>query len=82
MKGFLVDDIQLLKPEMANTLMTILMKQLTFAALCGQVSRKRAHEPWSASENPADAGPCRKLGRSPTGPTLSDYTPSPAKKGA
>ena len=81
-KGFLVDDIQLLTPEMANTLKTMLMKQLTSAALCGQVSRKRAHEPWSASENPADAGPCRKLGRSPTGPTLSDYTPSPAKRGA
>ena len=76
-KGFIVDDIQLLTPEQANTLKPMLIKMLYFAALAGQISRKRAREPWSPTENPADAALCRTLGRSPTGPPLPEYSPSP-----
>jgi len=32
---------------------------------------------WSPEENPAKAATCRALGRSPTGPSLPDYSPSP-----
>ena len=76
-KGFLVDDVQLLTPQQANALKLRFAKMLYFATLAGQISRKRAREPWSATENPADAATCRILGRSPTGPALPDYSPSP-----
>ena len=76
-KGFLVDDVQLLTPQQANALKLRFVKMLYFATLAGQISRKRAREPWSATENPADAATCRILGRSPTGPALPDYAPSP-----
>ena len=76
-KGVLVDDIQLLTPEEAKAIQPMFTKMLYFAALSGQIFRKRQREPWSASENPADAAPCRILGRSPTGPALPDYAPSP-----
>ena len=75
-KGFLVDDIYLLTPEQAKALKPMLIKMLYFAALSGQVSRKRGREPWSPTENPAQAAACRTLGRSPTGPPLPDYSPS------
>jgi hypothetical protein len=35
--------------------------RLRFAALAGQVSRKREHEPWSPEENPGKALTCRAL---------------------
>ena len=76
-KGFLVDDILLLTPEQAQALKPMLIKMLYFAALAGQITRKRAREPWSSTENPADAALCRTLGRSPTGPSLPDYVSSP-----
>ena len=75
-KGFLVDDVLLLTPEQAQALKPMLIKKLYFAALAGQISRKRAREPWSLTENPADAALCRTLGRSPTGPSLPDYSSS------
>ena len=75
-KGFLVDDVQLLTSQQANALKLRFVKMLYFATLAGQISRKRAREPWSATENPADAATCRILGRSPTGPALPDYAPS------
>ena len=74
-KGLLVDDILLLTPEQAKALRPMLMKMLYFAALAGQIFRKRQREPWNVTENPADAAPCRILGRSPTGPELPDYSP-------
>ena len=76
-KGFIVDDVKLLTPQEANALKPMLLKMLYFATLAGQISRKRAREPWSPTENPADAATCRILGRSPTGPALPDYAPSP-----
>ena len=76
-KSLLVDDVRFLTLEEADALEPMLVKMLYFAALAGQVSRKRAHEPWSPTENPAQAAACRTLGRSPTGPSLPDYSPSP-----
>jgi hypothetical protein len=76
-QSFLVDDVQLLPLAEADALKPMLVKMLYFGALAGQVSRKRAREPWSPQENPAQAAPCRVLGRSPTGPPLPDYSPSP-----
>ena len=76
-QSLLVDDVQLLTPAQADALKTMLVKMLYFAALAGQVSRKRAREPWSPEENPAKAAACRVLGRSPTGPSLADYSPTP-----
>ena len=76
-KSLLVDDGHLLIMEEADALKPMFAKMLYFAALAGQVSRKRAHEPWSLTENPAQAAACRRLGRSPTGPSLPDYSPSP-----
>jgi len=76
-KSVLVDDVHLLTPAQADALKPMLAKMLYFAALSGQVSRKRAREPWSPTENPAQAAACRSLGRSPTGPSLPDYSPSP-----
>ena len=73
-KGFLVDDVQLLTPQQANALKLRFVKMLYFATLAGQISRKRAREPWSPTENPAQATVCRTLGRSPTGPSLPDYS--------
>ena len=48
-----------------------------FAALAGQISRKREQGTWTAEESPAKASTCRILGRSPTGPALPDYDPFP-----
>ena len=76
-QSLLVDDVQLLTPAQADALKPMLAKMLYFAALAGQVSRKRAREPWSPEENPAKAAACRVLGRSPTGPSLPDYSPTP-----
>ena len=76
-KGLVVDDMLLLTPEEAKALKPMLIKMLYFAALAGQISRKRAREPWTPTENPADAALCRTLGRSPTGPPLPDYSSSP-----
>jgi hypothetical protein len=75
-QSLLVDDVQLLTPAQADALKPMLAKMLYFAALAGQVSRKRAREPWSPKENPAKAAACRVLGRSPTGPSLPDYSPT------
>ena len=72
-KSLLVEDVQLLGPGEAEALKPKLNKMFYFAALAGQVSRKREHEPWSPEENPAKASTCRVLGRSPTGPPLPDY---------
>jgi hypothetical protein len=44
-KSLLVDDVHLLTLEEADALKPMLVKMLYFAALAGQVSRKRAHEP-------------------------------------
>ena len=76
-KSLLVGDVQLLAPEEAEALKPMLIKMFYFAALAGQLSRKREHEPWSLAENPAKASTCRVLGRSPTGPALPDYLSSP-----
>ena len=76
-KGLLIDDVHLLSLEDANALKPMLTKMLYFAALSGQISRKREREPWSPTENPGQASACRALGRSPTGPALPDYSPSP-----
>ena len=78
-KGFLADDVQLLTPEQADALKAMLKKWMYFAALAGQISRKRERdEPWSPTENPAQAASCRSLGRSLTGPPLADYSGSTA----
>ena len=74
-QSLLVDDIQLLTTTQADALKPMFVKMLYFAALSGQVSRKRAREPWSPEENPAKTATCRALGRSPTGPSLPDYSP-------
>ena len=42
-------------------------KMLYYAALAGQLSRKRPNEMWDTEENPAKAAKCRRLCRSPTG---------------
>jgi len=73
-KSLLVDNVQHLAPDEAENLKERFSKMLYFAALAGQVSRKREHEPWSPEENPGKALTCRALGRSPTGPALPDYS--------
>jgi len=74
-KGFIADEIELLKPEEANVLKALWNQKLYFAALAGQiVSRKRDRETWSSEEHPAQAAQCRVLGKSPTGPELPDYS--------
>ena len=75
-KGFIVDDIVTLSETQANAYKPLLMKQLHFAALTGQISRKRALEQWSPTQNPAEAKSCKALGRSPSGPVLPDYADS------
>ena len=70
----LVDNVQLLTPQEAEALKPIFSKMFYFAALAGQVSRKRENEPWSPGENPAKASTCRVLSRSPTGPALPEYS--------
>ena len=72
--SLLVDDVQLLSIAQADALKPMLVKMLYFGALAGQISRKRAREPWSPGENPAQSSTCRALGRSPTGPSLPDYS--------
>ena len=76
-KSLLVDNVQLLTPQEAEALKPIFNKMFYFAALAGQVSRKREREPWSPTENPTRASACRVLGRSPTGPALPDYAHMP-----
>ena len=71
-KELLVDNVQLLTTEEAEAFKPILCKMFYFAALAGQITRKRENE-WSAEESPAKASRCRVLGRSPTGPSLPDY---------
>ena len=56
-KQLFVDDVQLLSPAEAELLKLMLVKN--FAALSGQVSRKREHDHWSPEENTAKASPCR-----------------------
>ena len=73
---FTVDDIQRLSPSEAEALKPVLLKKLYFAALIGQVSRKR-REPWTTEENPGQAFKCRTLGRSPTGADVPDYLDIP-----
>ena len=74
-KGFIADEIELLKPEEANVLKALWNQKLYFAALAGQIfSRKRDRETWSSEEHPAQAAQCRVLGKSPTGPELPDYS--------
>ena len=75
-RSLLVDDVLLLSLEQADALKPMLVKMLYFGALAGQISRKGAREPWSPQESPAKAATCRILGRSPTGPSLPDYSPS------
>ena len=74
-KSLLVDDVQLLTPAEADALKPVMLKMLYFAALGGQISRKRESESWSSEDNPAQASTCRTLGRSPTGPEVPDYSP-------
>ena len=79
-KELLVDNVQLLTMEEVEALKPILTKKLYFAALAGQISKKRQLAgqtyDWSLEENPAKALKCRVLGRSPTGPQLPDYSTS------
>ena len=75
--SLIVDNIQTLTPEQADALKPKIKTMLYFAALAGQISRKRQHEPWSPDENPSKALTCRTLGRSPTGPTLPEYAFKP-----
>ena len=79
-KELLVDNVQLLTMEEVEALKPILTKKLYFAALAGQISKKRQLAgqtyDWSLDENPAKASKCRVLGRSPTGPQLPDYSTS------
>ena len=63
-KSWLADDVQLLTSTEAEALKPMLSKRLYFAALPGQISRKKLREPWSPDENPAKAMSCRVLGRS------------------
>ena len=73
-KGFIADEIELVKPEEANVLKGLWNQKLYYAALAGQIfSRKRDRETWSSEEHPAQAAQCRTLGRSPTGPELPGY---------
>ena len=72
-KELLVDNVQLLTTDESDAFKPILIKMLYFAALAGQMSRKRENE-WSPDESPAKASTCRVLGRSPTGPPLPDYS--------
>ena len=78
-KSLIVDDVQLLSPQQANAMKPMFLKSFLFGALAGQISNKRAHVSWSCDENPAAPTRCRTLGRSPTGPALPDYAPSPTK---
>ena len=80
--SLLADDVQLLTPEEADALLPMYKKMLYYAALAGQLSRKRPNEMWDTEENPAKAAKCRRLCRSPTGAPLPDYVPSPQKSGA
>ena len=73
-KMLLVDNVQLLTPEDAASLKDKFSKLFYFAALAGQVSRKRDREPWGLEDNPAKASTCRNLSRSPTGPPRPDYS--------
>ena len=72
-KSLLVEDVQLLAPAEAEALKIKLNKMFYFAALAGQVSQKREHEPRSPEENPAKDSTCWVLGRSPAGLALPDY---------
>ena len=72
-KELVVDNVHLLTAEESGAFKPILFKMLYFAALAGQMSRKREIE-WSPDESPAKASTCRALGRSPTGPPLPDYS--------
>ena len=76
-KSLLVDNVHLLTPEDALVFKARLNEFLYFAALAGQISRKREREPWSPAANPGKAYACKALGRSPTGPALPDYASSP-----
>ena len=58
-KSVLVDDVHLLTLAQADALKPMLLKMLYFAALSGQISRKREREPWSPAENPGQASACR-----------------------
>ena len=75
--SLLVDNVQHLTPDEADNLKNRLSQMRYFAALAGQVSRKREREPWSPEENPGQALPCRSLGRCPTGPPLPGYSSPP-----
>ena len=75
--SLIVDNIQTLTPEQADALKPKINTMLYFAALAGQISRKRQQEPWSLDENPSKVLTCRTLGRSPTGPALPDYASKP-----
>ena len=72
-KELLIDNVHLLTPQETDAIKPIFLTMLYFAALAGQMSRKREIE-WSPDENPAKASTCRVLGRSPTGPSLPDYS--------
>ena len=72
-KELLVDNVQLLTTEEAEAFKPILYKMFYFAALAGQITRNKENE-WSPDESPAKASTCRVLGRSPTGPSLPDYS--------
>ena len=72
-KELVVDNVHLLTTQESDAFKPILFKMLYFAALAGQMSRKREIE-WSPDESPAKASACRVLGRSPTGAPLPDYS--------
>ena len=73
-QNLLVDNVLLLTPEQAEALKPKFKQMLCFAALAGQLSKKRELEPWSPEQNPSKALKCRALSRSPTGPALPDYS--------
>ena len=76
-KGFVVESIQRLENEQAEGFKPMLKSMMHFAALAGQITRKRDREPMSPEENPSTASSCRTLGRSPTGPPVPEYSSTP-----
>ena len=69
----LVDNVQLLTPEEAAMCKTRHNEMLSFAALAGQITKKKQRDPWSPQMNPGSAKRCKALGRTPSGPPLQEY---------
>ena len=71
---FMVESVQLLGPSQKDATKAALQQLVTFAAesLDGQVRKRGAAlGAWPECASPAAAAKCRRLGRSPTGPPLT-----------